>query len=522
MTRIVHDFEQGSPAWHAHRITHLNASEAAAMLGLSPYMTRTDLVRYAATGLRPEIEPGQQKRFDDGHAFEALARPWAEEIVGEELYPACMSLDHESLALAASFDGVTMGEDVTFEHKSLNADLDAALARGEIPESYRPQLEHGLMVCGASRCLFMASNGTRESMRFAWYEADPLLRAKIIAGWRQFQADVANYQHVEAVPRAMAEPQLSLPTPVIEVTGSVALHSNLASLGEQLRAYIETIPAKPSTDQEFANCEAAAKALKVAEERLTAAEDGALARFTSIDEMRSTIAALKDLARTQRLHVERVVKARKDEIRVEILQDGQRALAAHIARLNDRLGRPYMPTIPADFAGAMRGKKTVATLRDAVSVELSRAKIAASEIADRIEVNLKLLAQHPDYTLLFADAGQIVLKANDDFAVLVKSRVAEYQREQQAKLDSERERIRREEEAKAQAKVEAEVRSAKPAAPVFPEPAKPVSATTIPSASRRPTDEQIIAAVTAHFHVDRAQAVSWLLEMDLEAVRLAA
>ena len=38
-------------------------------------------------------------------------------------------------------DGVTMAEDVTWEHKSLNADLEAALTIGEIPEEYCYQME---------------------------------------------------------------------------------------------------------------------------------------------------------------------------------------------------------------------------------------------------------------------------------------------------------------------------------------------------------------------------------------------
>ena len=35
---------QGSPEWHAHRAKHFNASDAAAMLGISPYMSRDELL----------------------------------------------------------------------------------------------------------------------------------------------------------------------------------------------------------------------------------------------------------------------------------------------------------------------------------------------------------------------------------------------------------------------------------------------------------------------------------------------
>src|SRR5688572_971142 len=78
---------QGSAEWHAHRATHFNASDAPAMLGCSPYTTRTALLQQKRTGVAPEVDAGTQKRFDDGHRFERLARPLAEEIIGEELFP---------------------------------------------------------------------------------------------------------------------------------------------------------------------------------------------------------------------------------------------------------------------------------------------------------------------------------------------------------------------------------------------------------------------------------------------------
>ena len=54
-----------------------------------------------------------------------------------------------------------------------------------------------------------------------------------------------------------------------------------------------------------------------------------------------------------------MVKSRKDAIRVEIAQAGTAAFAEHIAALNKRLGKPYMPHIVIDCAGAMKGLKTL-------------------------------------------------------------------------------------------------------------------------------------------------------------------
>jgi len=55
------------------------------MLGISPYKTRDELLREKATGLTPEIDEATQRRFDEGHRFEALARPLAEEKLEAEL-----------------------------------------------------------------------------------------------------------------------------------------------------------------------------------------------------------------------------------------------------------------------------------------------------------------------------------------------------------------------------------------------------------------------------------------------------
>src|SRR3990167_1440653 len=107
---------QGTPEWHKHRATHFNASDAPAMLGISRYKSRSQLIKELATGIVPEVDEATQRRFADGHRFEALARPLAEEIIGDELSPVTGTNGKYS----ASFDGITFGGTVIFEHKTLN------------------------------------------------------------------------------------------------------------------------------------------------------------------------------------------------------------------------------------------------------------------------------------------------------------------------------------------------------------------------------------------------------------------
>ena len=81
-----HNLIQGTPEWHAYRAEHFNASDAPAMMNCSSYKTRTELLNEFKTGLTQEIDAATQRRFNDGHRFEELARPLAENIMGEDLY----------------------------------------------------------------------------------------------------------------------------------------------------------------------------------------------------------------------------------------------------------------------------------------------------------------------------------------------------------------------------------------------------------------------------------------------------
>jgi putative phage-type endonuclease len=432
------NFPQGSPEWHAHRATHFNASDAPAMMGVSPHCTRTELLQRYHFGQTEEINQFTQRRYDEGHDFEALARPLAEAIIGQDLYPV---VGADGNKLSASFDGLTMDEMVNWEHKRLNNDLRAIMIDGctgaDLPAMYRIQMAQQMMVSGCQRVLFMASlweSGALVEERHCWYEFDLPLTLQISAGWKQFEIDLANYRHVEAPPQVVAEPTMSLPSVFVNVSGALAVKSNLPDFGQQLRDFIDGLDLKPSTDQAFANSEAAIKTLKQAEEALEQAEFAALAQTESVDDLRRTIKMFTDLARNTRLMLDKMVTARKKEIRTEIQTEFAQMLKDHVTELNAWIGNPYMPTIAADFAGVMKAKKSVATLREACNNELVRCKIEAGLIAERIVANLTHLRNNAaEYTALFADTAQIVLKQPDDLTALVKARIADHLAEQERK-----------------------------------------------------------------------------------------
>ncbi|WP_371763352.1 YqaJ viral recombinase family protein [Massilia sp.] len=444
----IHDLTQGSPEWQQYRLEKFGASEAAAMLGISTLVKRNELLHMKATGTAQEFSDWVQKHIlDYGHHVEALARPLVEELIGDDLYPVTCSDGR----ISASCDGLTMSEDIAFEHKQWNQALAEAIAAGQLPDEYMPQPQQIMMVTGCSKVVFVCSDGTRDNLVYLWVLPDPAWQARIRDGWTQFEADLAEYQHVEVLPPPVAAAVQDLPALSIRVDGQLTLNHNLVVFGEQLQSFIADIDTNPSDDQAFADAEQAIKVMERAETALGAAKASALGQVSSVDEMVRTVDSYHELARKTRLMLEKVVKARKETIRVEIQQSGKERAAAHIAALNQRLGKPYMPTIAVDFAGVMKGKKTVTSLRDAVDTELARFKIEANAVADRIQVNLttlRELASH--HTFLFADTPSIVLKAADDLEALVKTRIAEHERIEAAKAEALRARIAEEERVKAE------------------------------------------------------------------------
>lgn len=549
---------QGSAEWHAHRRTHRNASDASVVMGASKNMARNELIRILATGCEREYSRYvEEVVFARGHAVEAAARPMAEQIIGEDLYPVVGV--HEDCQHSASFDGLTMDERIAFECKQWNEEKAAIVRTGAVPPEDLWQCVQELYVSGAETLLYMVTDGTPAKRVHCWLEQDAKREKDLLAGWAQFEFDVADYKPAPRSEVLLAEAQESLPAVAVRLDGALAVTSNLDLFGDRLKAFIEGIKKKPDTDQEFANCEAAVKTLKKAEEALEAAEASALAQIDPVEAMRRTVADYRETARTTRLLLEKVVKSRKDEIRQEILQAAVQTWNQHIATINERLKRVRITVAAPDFAGAMKGKKTIDGLRSGVDDLMARAKIEASHQADDMAKNLATIDEvAKDHAFLVRDLQDLVSINSEHLAGVVRGRIAEHQASEDKRLAAERERIRVEEEcravfkaeeaaevarlrireeerAKAQAEAAAKQQAAPEAVPApthTPEAIKPARATAgaasvasqgagvarMPASATkqtRPTDAEIIEVLALHYRVHESKVIEWLLEVDL-------
>lgn len=516
---ITLNVTQGTMEWHAARAKSHGASEAPVMMGASKRCSRSDLVRMKATGDQKEFTAWQQENLlNRGHEVEAFARAKVEQMLGDELYPLTATTDDGYLL--ASPDGSTMDGATGFECKLWNTDLAAAVRAGELGPDYYWQLEQQLEVCGFEKIIFVVTDGTPDKFLTMEYRAVPGRAAALRKGWAQFDDDVANYTHVEVAPKAVASPTKDLPAISIKSNGSMQLVTNLPAFGQRLAEFLAGINKEPTDDQGFADAEAAIKVLERAEAALKESEANALAEFSDIDDMRKMVSSLKESARANRLSLTHIVDAQKDKVRDDIRRKGFDALAAHVLKLNERLGSAYMPVVQGNFAGVMKGKKTIKSLQDAVEAELANAKLAANEIADRIEINRwYLTATAAEYTALFPDVATLALKAKDDFTAAVDSRVAKHvaavKAQAEAVAEKEREKIRAEEAAKL---VAAQPPAAAPVAQAAPRSISPRRG-TVPLASTppRPTDDQILAALSKAFGTPEPTVIDWLFDLDLPA-----
>lgn len=463
---ITHTLQQKTPEWNAFRAAHFNASDAPAMLGISPYKTRNDLLMEYRTGITPEIDPEQQKRFDEGHRFEALARPLAEELVGQELYP-CVGSEGK---LAASFDGLTMMEDICFEHKSLNNDIRGCKSDEDLPLHYRVQMEQQLIVSGAEKCLFMATKWDKNDQLIEaltlWYSSDPALRQRIFDGWAQFEKDLAEFELPEAQSTVVADPVQDLPAVSVQVSGQIDVRENFKVFEKALRNFLDNkLIREPQTDQDFADLDLQIKAMKKAEETLNAAESMMLAQIQSVDEAKRQKDMLAKLVRDNRLMAEKLLESEKTRRRAEKVEAARKAFTVHVADLQREIMIVRLDVPIPDFASTIKGLKTLASIQDKIDTALANGKITADQQATDIRTKLGWINENAsEHRALLADLQQLVTKPFDDFKLAITARIEAHKKAEAVRLEIERERIRAEEETKAKAEAEAKLRAEQQAA----------------------------------------------------------
>lgn len=148
--------DQGTPEWLAHRRKYRNASETPTVLGVSPWTTPYQLWLERTGRAQVHVNAAMKR----GSELEPVARAAYEKLTGHVMEPLVLVEGEYS----ASLDGITLAGDLLLEIKcpvrGRESPLWKAVQAKELPENYRWQVEHQLMVAGAALAHVFVFDGT--------------------------------------------------------------------------------------------------------------------------------------------------------------------------------------------------------------------------------------------------------------------------------------------------------------------------------------------------------------------------
>jgi putative phage-type endonuclease len=187
---------QGSPQWHEHRANYRNASETAAVMGESPWLTPYGLWELR-TGRRQSQANVAMTR---GTALEPRARDCYERLTGTVMQPLVLVDGLYSASLdGMSFDG-SLAVEIKCPLRGTASSLWQAVSTGEVPTHYRWQIQHQLMVSAAQEAHLFVYDADSDSGLVQVVQPDPECWVTLRQAWDAFMV------HVESdTPPALTE-----------------------------------------------------------------------------------------------------------------------------------------------------------------------------------------------------------------------------------------------------------------------------------------------------------------------------
>ena len=181
MSKII-QLKQGSADWLTYRLTMRNASETAAVLGVSPWCTPYQLWLLKTGRSVTKATAAMQHGTD----MEPVARAAYEAETGNVMQPLVL----QDGAYSASLDGMDLDGQLIVEikcpYKGQASGLWNDVLVGHVPDHYAAQVQHQLMVSGAALAHLWVFDGTQGLLR----PIEPIDHAmqRIRDGWDAFQS----------------------------------------------------------------------------------------------------------------------------------------------------------------------------------------------------------------------------------------------------------------------------------------------------------------------------------------------
>ncbi len=148
---IIQDLEQGSPEWLSFRKNMVMASDAAIILGQSPFCTPYKLWQEKLGLIECQVD---NKKMAEGRKNEPIARDWFNQAHTAFMTPI-VAQSSQHIYLGASCDGISTCGKYLLEIKSGESAHKQA-CQGIIPNYYKIQMQMQMFVTGARKCFYLS------------------------------------------------------------------------------------------------------------------------------------------------------------------------------------------------------------------------------------------------------------------------------------------------------------------------------------------------------------------------------
>lgn len=186
--------EQGSQNWLDLRNNMIGASDAAVIIGISPWKTPNQLW-CEKMGLSSPKQTAVMRR---GLDLEPMAREKFINMVGYDVLPI-VALHDSTPYMMASFDGLSESGEVAVEIKCPGSQDHEMAMDGLIPDKYIPQLQHQMEVAGINSMFYFSYS--ENSCRILEIEKDDKYVQKLLKKEKDFWDCMQNLEAPDLIDR---------------------------------------------------------------------------------------------------------------------------------------------------------------------------------------------------------------------------------------------------------------------------------------------------------------------------------
>lgn len=141
--------------WLAWRRGGIGSSDAATIMGVSPWRTPYQTWKEKVYGNTEQLDNSSMKR---GRELEPVARSWFEDRMKVSVFPQNKTHPNQDF-IRASLDGLDLEGKVLVEIKCPNKDDHFVAINKKVPEKYIPQVQHQLLVTGLDGMYYCSFDG---------------------------------------------------------------------------------------------------------------------------------------------------------------------------------------------------------------------------------------------------------------------------------------------------------------------------------------------------------------------------